>query len=56
MSTNLPQNIKISARLERVLDELEDTTNFKGETIKIPAHGGEDGRKEKEFPRVLGRA
>ncbi len=50
------KNIKISPLLERVLKQLERVTKTSEKMVETPAHGGEDGRDEKDFPRVLGHA
>ena len=60
MDDKKPQNIKISTRLKKVLDQLESETEKMQCTTqqdkKIPAHGREDRRNDKDFPRVLGHA
>ncbi len=57
------RKITISDRLSKVLDRLEVITNKqearrqqndskKEKSKETPAHGGEDGRKERDFPSI----
>ncbi len=52
MKIDIYKNHNISARLEHVLKQLEITTSSAKQNLKTPAHGGEDGKKAKDFPRI----
>lgn len=52
MTADLYKNIFVSKKLEHVLRQLKHVTIFNDENNITPAHGGEDGRNAKDFPRV----
>ena len=52
MKNTLYKDVIISKRLEHALRQLEHVTIFNNENRITPAQGGEDGRNERDFPRV----
>ncbi len=44
------EKLNISNNLKEVLDELERTTKIQEIMLVTPAHGGEDGKNDRDFP------